>query len=234
MAEAQDDLMKVGELKTVLALADKQPINCAFGLAADKSALLLVHKQTAPKILVKQVELKAKSADKNSLRFGRITVDAADPGTLKFTTNKKEIGGTVMGLVKLAKKAGYQAVVLNEDPALEGGDAPAGTSAAAAGAGAGRSAAAPAAAGAATGAANAAARRRRAAAGRSATAAAAAGARAGGSATAAGGAATGRSATAAAAGGAAAGRSASAAAPSSVGRATAATAARLGRAEQRR
>ncbi len=123
MAEAQDDLMKMSELKPVLALADKQPVNCALALASDKSALLMVHKQTAPKILLKQLELKAKSADKNSIRFGRITVDPADPGTLKFAINKKEVGGTVMGLVKLAKKAGYQAIVMNEDPALEGGDA---------------------------------------------------------------------------------------------------------------
>lgn len=115
--------MKIGEIKAVLALADKQPINCALALASDKSGLMMVHKQTSPKILLKQLELKAKSADKNSIRFGRITVDPADPGTLKFAINKKEVGGTVMGLVKLAKKAGYQAVIMNEDPALEGGDA---------------------------------------------------------------------------------------------------------------
>ena len=124
MADAQDDLMKIGDIKAVLALADKQPVNCALALAADKSGLLLVHKQTSPKILLKQLQLLAKSADKNSIRFGRITIDAVgDPGTLKFAINKKEVGGTVMGLVKLAKKAGYQAVIMNEDATLEGGDA---------------------------------------------------------------------------------------------------------------
>jgi hypothetical protein len=124
VADPQDDLMKMSDLKLVLALAEKQPVNCAFALMADRSALLVAHKQTTPKILAKQIELKAKSADKNSLRFGKITVDAVnDPGTLKFAINKKEIGGTVTGLVKLAKRAGYQAVVLNEDPTVESGAA---------------------------------------------------------------------------------------------------------------
>ena len=110
--------MKLGDLKAVLALADKQPINCAFALIADKSAVLLAHRQTAPKLLAKQIELRAKTADKNSLRFGRITVDTVnDAGTLKFAINKREVGGTVTGLLKLARRAGYQAVVLNEDAA---------------------------------------------------------------------------------------------------------------------
>ncbi len=123
MPETQDDVMKLADLKAALAFAEKQPVNFAFALAADKSALLMVHKQTSPKILQKQLELKAKTADKKSMRFGRITVDPiGDPGTLKFATNKKEIGGTVVGLVKLAKRAGYQAVILSEDPSLEGGE----------------------------------------------------------------------------------------------------------------
>lgn len=134
--DPQDELLPLMKLKQLVPLGEKGAISCAFGLTKEKTALLLVDKILSPKKVRDRIKKDAKSAlDVNSLRFGTISIDVQnDPGTVRFTVNKTEVGGTVMALVRLIKKTGYQAIVINADPALdqepEEGAVPAGPQAA--------------------------------------------------------------------------------------------------------
>jgi len=119
---AQDDIMPLPLTKQLLALAERGPLGCAFGLTKDKKeCLLLIDKRAKPKKVQTLLKNKAKAVlEMPSVRFGRVDIDVKDdPGTVRFTVNRSEAGGTIMTLVKLAKKAGYQAIVINTDEELE-------------------------------------------------------------------------------------------------------------------
>lgn len=118
----QDRILPLQALKQALGIAETKPLACALGLTKDKKdCLLLVDKNLKPKPVA--AKLKAAGAgllDEKTLRFGFVHMDKEkDPGTLHFTINKSEVGGTIMTLVKLAKKAGYPGIVINPDEALE-------------------------------------------------------------------------------------------------------------------
>ena len=122
MADIQDEIVPHQKLKQLLALCERAPLGCAFGLTKDKKeCLLLVDKRAKPKKVQTLLKAEGKAfLDMPTLRFGRVEVDVKnDPGTLKFTVNRSEAGGTMMTLVKLAKKCGYQAIVINVNDVLE-------------------------------------------------------------------------------------------------------------------
>ena len=120
--DPQDDILPLPKLKQILAIAESKPLSCAFVLTKDKKeCLLLIHKTAKPKKVSAMLKADAKAImDAPSLRFGRVEIDAKnDPGTIRFTVNRAEAGGTIMTLVRLAKKAQYQGIVINASEELE-------------------------------------------------------------------------------------------------------------------
>ena len=120
--EVQDQILPLLKLKELLGHCVTDPLGCAFGLTKDKKdCLLLVDKRSKPKKVATMMKAAGKNLlDAQTVRFGRVTVDAEnDPGTLRFTVNRSEAGGTIVTLNKLAKRAGYSAILINADPSLE-------------------------------------------------------------------------------------------------------------------
>lgn len=120
--DVQDQILPLLKLKELLGHCVTDPIGCAFGLTKDKKdCLLLVDKRSKPKKVATMMKAAGKNLlDAQTVRFGRVTVDAEnDPGTLRFTVNRSEAGGTIVTLNKLAKRAGYSAILINADPSLE-------------------------------------------------------------------------------------------------------------------
>lgn len=120
--EVQDQILPLLKLKELLGHCVTDPLGCAFGLTKDKKdCLLLVDKRSKPKKVATMMKAAGKNLlDAPTVRFGRVTVDAEnDPGTLRFTVNRSEAGGTIVTLNKLAKRAGYSAILINADPSLE-------------------------------------------------------------------------------------------------------------------
>ena len=118
----QDDVLPLPKLKQMLGLAEKDKKGCALALTKDKKdILLLIDKIAKPKKVAAQLKKDAAGQfEPTSMRFGRVSIDLEnDPGTVRFDLNKAEVGGTIMHMVKLVKKAGYQAAVFNEVAALE-------------------------------------------------------------------------------------------------------------------
>ena len=108
--------------KRMLALAEKDPLGCAFGLSKDKKdCMLLVEKAGSGKKIAAKLRAEGKdlTLDPGTVRFGKVDFDANDPGTVRFTVNRAEAGGTLITLTRFAKKCGYQAIVINIDPALD-------------------------------------------------------------------------------------------------------------------
>jgi hypothetical protein len=104
-------------------MAESAPLGCAFGLTKDKKeCLLLVEKTGSGKKIAAKLKIDGKdlALDLGTVRFGIVNFDLEnDPGTVRFTVNRSEAGGTILTLTRLAKKAGYQAIVINVDPGLE-------------------------------------------------------------------------------------------------------------------
>ena len=120
--EVQDQILPLLKLKELLGHCVTDPLGCAFGLTKDKKdCLLLVDKRSKPKKVATMMKAAGKNLlDAQTVRFGRVAVDAEnDPGTLRFTVNRSEAGGTIVTLNKLAKRAGYSAILINADPSLE-------------------------------------------------------------------------------------------------------------------
>ena len=120
--EVQDQILPLLKLKELLGHCVTDPLGCAFGLTKDKKdCLLLVDKRSKPKKVATMMKAAGKNLlDAPTVRFGRVAVDAEnDPGTLRFTVNRSEAGGTIVTLNKLAKRAGYSAILINADPSLE-------------------------------------------------------------------------------------------------------------------
>jgi hypothetical protein len=120
--DPQDALLPLLKLRPLLKHAEAGPVGCALGLTKDKAALLLLDKVAKPKALRERMKAEAGTAlEANSLRFGWVRIDAAaDPGTVCFVLNKAEAGGTAAAVLRIIRKSGYQSVVFNPDPTLEG------------------------------------------------------------------------------------------------------------------
>ena len=124
MAEAtnQDKIQPLPATKRMLGMAEKDPLSCAFALTKDKKeCVLLIEKLGKPKKVADTLKTDGKAfLDLQTMRFGTVKIDVpGDPGTVKFTVNRSEAGGTITHMVKLVKKAGYQGLVINADESLE-------------------------------------------------------------------------------------------------------------------
>jgi hypothetical protein len=130
-----DDIMSVSEIRPLLKLAKGgKPVSAVVGLSAEGEAVLLMHKQAAPKklrsMLIKQAQDAGLDLDVRSVRFGRATTDEADEGVLKLTVNREPSGSALhMQVKKRVKPAGFGDVVFITDPSIENesedGEAPA-------------------------------------------------------------------------------------------------------------
>src|ERR1700744_4920192 len=95
---AQDKIQPLAAIKIMLGKVDKEPYPCAFALTKDKKeCVLLVEKTGGPKKAGSILKTDGKAfIELTTLRFGMVKIDAAnDPGTVNFTVNKSEAGGTL-------------------------------------------------------------------------------------------------------------------------------------------
>jgi hypothetical protein len=107
--------MDKADMKPLLRLSKKEPVNFAFGQGKDPSvALLLLSKRGTAKKL--DDELTTKFADAKNTRWGRALVDEeVDPKHVRFYVNK-EISGMARRLIKTLKGTGYTSLeILLED-----------------------------------------------------------------------------------------------------------------------
>ncbi len=120
---AQDEVMPLAQAKRMLAMAKGDPLGCAFGLTKDKKeCMLLIEKVGSGKKLAAKLRTEGQTLglDPVTVRFGTVGFQLPDdPGTVRFTVNKSEAGGTIINLNRFAKKAGYQGIVINVDPGLD-------------------------------------------------------------------------------------------------------------------
>ncbi len=119
MAGAPETGMEKGEMKRFLAMAAKEPINCAVGVAAEPGiGLLMLHKTKSPKALEKDLSGKFPSA--KAIRWGTVAINE-DDGVVKFTINKA-VSGLAPRLVKTLKGTGHNKVeiVLEDGSSVEG------------------------------------------------------------------------------------------------------------------
>jgi len=125
MAKAESEpLMSPGELKPLLVLAKRQPVNCAIGLSKDKMGLILLDKKAKPRKMLALLKKKAKAAgievDMASCRFGVAEVDKDEDSRLvQFVVNKEAPGAMRVKLLEQIKKAGMGKVEIRVDEALE-------------------------------------------------------------------------------------------------------------------
>src|SRR3954471_15552429 len=105
---AQDAVMPLPLTKRMLSMAEAGPLGCAFGLSKDKKECMLLIEKTGngKKIAAKlKAEGKDLALDPGTVRFGTVVFQLpAGPGTVRFTINRSEAGGTVLTLTRLAKK----------------------------------------------------------------------------------------------------------------------------------
>jgi hypothetical protein len=131
-----DDIMSISEIRPLLKLAKGgKPVSAVVGLSGDGEAVLLMHKQAAPKklrsMLIKQAQDAGLELDVRSVRFGRASTDEGDEGVLKLTVNREPSGSALyMQVKKRVKPAGFGDVIFITDPSIEsesedGGEAPA-------------------------------------------------------------------------------------------------------------
>lgn len=113
--------MEKGELRKLLTIAKKTPVNAAIGMSKDGTPALLLHKIKQPRALSK--ELEAGTSELKNMRWGEFYVDEEkDPKTLVARLNKPA-SGLARKLVKVVKFAGFSKVVLQfEDGTTEAGE----------------------------------------------------------------------------------------------------------------
>lgn len=139
-----EPLMSPAEMKPLLLLSKRAPVNCAIGLARDKSGVVLLDKRAKPRKMLALMKTKAKAAgielDMPSCRFGKAVVDTeTDAALVQFIVNKDAPGAMRPKLLALIKKSGFQKCVISVDTTLENepeDEAPEGEEAAQASAGA--------------------------------------------------------------------------------------------------
>jgi hypothetical protein len=120
-----DDIMSISEIRPLLKLAKGgKPVSAVVGLSSEGEAVLLMHKQAAPKklrsMLIKQAQDAGLDLDVRSLRFGRASTDEGDEGVLKLTVNREPSGSALyMQTKKRVKPAGFGDVIFITDPSIE-------------------------------------------------------------------------------------------------------------------
>lgn len=109
MAEPETGMTKA-DMKRLLKLARKAPLNCAIGIGPDAAyGLLLLNRSKQPKA-VETLSLSAVPDAKNT-RWGTAEIDEQDPklGVLKMN---RAANGMARRLVKTLKGTGYSKVTM--------------------------------------------------------------------------------------------------------------------------
>lgn len=110
----QEDMLPLVQLKPLLGLAEKEVLSCAIGLTpGKKDVVFLVDKKLPPLKVAEKLRGANSGLDAATVRFGTVTIAPEDPGTVKVQLNKAAPGGTIPLFVKLIKRAGYQAGLLD-------------------------------------------------------------------------------------------------------------------------
>ena len=117
---ADEPGMDKAELRKLLTIAKKAPVNVALGMMKDGTPAILMHKVKQPRALSK--ELESGGAELKNMRWGEFLVEEeGDPKTLVARLNKPA-SGLARKLVKAVKFAGFSKVVLKfEDGTSEEG-----------------------------------------------------------------------------------------------------------------
>src|SRR5277367_5501924 len=90
---ATDAIMSPAEMKPLLMLSKREPVNAVIGLTKEHEGVILLNKRIKPKKLLAQLKADARKAkvdlDITTLRFGKAEVDTdRDSGLVMFTVNK--------------------------------------------------------------------------------------------------------------------------------------------------
>ena len=125
MAKGEDEpLMAPGEMKPLLMLSKKQPVNCAIGMTRGKMGVILLDKKAKPRKMLGMLKKKAALAkldlDTASCRFGKAEVDTeVDSKLVQFIVNKEVSGALRPLLIKQLKLAGFGKCEIRVDEGLE-------------------------------------------------------------------------------------------------------------------
>lgn len=123
-AASPDDIMSAAEMKPLLMLSKREPVNAAVGMTADKMGVILLNKKGKPRKVMSDLKAEAKKVglalESASLRFGTAEVDTeVDSSLVRFRVNKEAPGMLGPKLKEHLKKAGFQKVEFVLDPGLE-------------------------------------------------------------------------------------------------------------------
>ncbi len=121
---ATDAIMSPAEMKPLLMLSKREPVNAVIGMTKDHDGVILLSRRIKPKKLLAQLKADARKAkvelDLTSLRFGKAEVDTdADSGLVKFTINKDSPGALRMKLLELIKRVPLAKVEIDVDAKIE-------------------------------------------------------------------------------------------------------------------
>jgi outer membrane protein OmpA-like peptidoglycan-associated protein len=121
---ASDTIMSPAEMKPLLMLSKREPVNAVIGMTRDHEGIILLSRRVKPKRLLAQLKLDARKAkielDQTSLRFGRAEVDTdKDSGLVIFTVNKDAPGALRLKLLELVKRVPYAKVEIDVDEKFE-------------------------------------------------------------------------------------------------------------------
>jgi hypothetical protein len=127
MAKVEDEpLMSPAEMKPLLMLSKRQPVNCAIGMTRDKMGVILLDKKAKPRKMLALLKKRAAGAklelDIASCRFGQAMVDAAENSQLvQFVVNKETPGALRPKLIEQLKKSGFGKCEIRVDEGLDSG-----------------------------------------------------------------------------------------------------------------
>jgi len=121
---ATDVIMSPAEMKPLLMLSKREPVNAVIGMTKDHDGIILLNKRIKPKKLLAQLKSDARKAklelDITSLRFGKAEVDTeVDSGLVLFTVNKDPPGALRMKLLELVKRVPLAKVQIDVDAKYE-------------------------------------------------------------------------------------------------------------------
>jgi hypothetical protein len=137
--------MSAAEMKPLLMLSKRNPVNCAIALTKEKDGVILLDKKGKPRKLMAQLKKAAGDAgvalDMQTIRYGTAGVDTdVDAGLVSFKVNKEAPGTMRPKLLQTLKKAGFGKceIIVDEtldnesddDTAAEATDGPAATASA--------------------------------------------------------------------------------------------------------
>jgi hypothetical protein len=121
---ATDTIMSPAEMKPLLMLSKREPVNAVVGMTRDKDGVILLSRRIKPKKLLAQLKADARKAkielDITSLRFGKAEVDTdRDSGLVMFTVNKDAPGALRMKLLEIVKRVPLAKVEIDVDAKFE-------------------------------------------------------------------------------------------------------------------